>query len=257
MKRTDESLQLFIHAFAARDLAEPLASFDDTTPPSIILSAIETNPWEVIGIREEGVVVGWLTRDDVMNSTDALNCHTLDTARVILESAPLNEVITALDSTPVLFVRSLGQIGGVICRRDLQKPAMRMWLFGLVTVSELRVTQMISEHCPEDSWQQHISAGRLEKAQAIQAERGRRGQSPNLLDCLQFADKGQIVARNEKLRELTRFGSKRQVEEFVAGLQDLRNNLAHAQDILNDWDVVRNLALNLHRTVLGPDGMAG
>lgn len=90
---------------------------------------------------------------------------------------------------------------------------------------------MIDECCPQESWRQYLSEGRIQKAVELQQERGRRGQSASLLDCLQFADKGQIVARDQRLRELTRFTSKTQVERFVAALQDLRNNLAHAQDI--------------------------
>src|SRR5690349_18064288 len=107
---------------------------------------------------------------------------------------------------------------------------MRMWLFGLVTISELRVTRMIDELCPQESWRQYLSEGRLAKARELQEQRERRGQRPSLLDCLQFADKGQIVARDERLRERTRFSSKSAVERFVKSLQVLRDNLAHSQD---------------------------
>jgi hypothetical protein len=73
-------------------------------------------------------------------------------------------------------------------------------------------------------------------------ERTRRNQSVRLFDCLQFADKGQIIARNEAVRRLTIFTSRRQVEEAVGKLEQLRNNLAHAQDIPpSDWDTVVQL----------------
>lgn len=129
---------------------------------------------------------------------------------------------------------------------------MRMWLFGLVTISEIRVTRMIDEFCPNDSWQTHLSEGRLQKARELQQERTVRGQNRTLLECLQFTDKGQIVAREDKLREYTRFNSKREVEKFVKSLQDLRNNLAHSQDISGDFEVIHLLATNLHRIILGP-----
>lgn len=131
---------------------------------------------------------------------------------------------------------------------------MRMWLFGLVTTSELRVTRLIDKRFPEGGWQELVSPGRLDKARELQLERRRRGQNPSLLDCLQFADKGDIVARDEQLRRLTRFPSRRAVETFVKALQSLRNNLAHAQDLSGDWNVILELALNLHRVVLGPGG---
>ena len=39
----------------------------------------------------------------------------------------------------------------------------------------------------------------------------------------------------------------------MQSLQDLRNNLAHAQDILGNWDVIYELAANVHRIVCGPN----
>ena len=62
-------------------------------------------------------------------------------------------------------------------------------------------------------------------------ERSRRNQRARLLDCLQFSDKGQIVARHEGIRQLTIFSSRRQAEDAIRKLEQLRNNVAHAQDI--------------------------
>lgn len=246
------SLRLFLSGFTARDIAEPLVSFDETTPAAAILAAMESSQQEVAGVRRGGLVTGWLMRDD-LKTDQTLPYRPFNPASVIAETASLNEVVQSLNVAPHLFVRSLGQIGGQLARRDLEKPAMRMWLFGLVTISELRVTAAIGELCPGDSWRQYLSEGRLQKAVDLQQQRSLRGQQHSLLDCLQFADKGQVVARDEKLRERTRFPSKRDVERFVSSLQSLRDNLAHAQDISGDWEVIRDLATNLHRIVLGPE----
>jgi hypothetical protein len=63
-----------------------------------------------------------------------------------------------------------------------------------------------------------------------------------LFDCLQFSDKGQIIARNEDIRKFTIFPSRRQAEETVKKLEQLRNTLAHAQDILtSDWKTIVQL----------------
>ena len=63
-----------------------------------------------------------------------------------------------------------------------------------------------------------------------------------MLDCLQFSDKGQIVARNEEIRAKTIFALCSQAEEATKRLEQLRNNLAHAQDILaTDWDTIVQL----------------
>jgi hypothetical protein len=213
---SENSLQLFLTAFTAADITEPLLSVDDTAEPAAI-----------------------------------------DLQSVIDDTTPLHEVVQGLNRSDYLFVNSAGQVSGVIRRSDIQKPPMRMWLFGLVTISELRVTRLIDEVCPDDAWQKYLSPARVAKAHSLQEERRRRGQSRSLVDCLQFADKGRIVARDERLRQLTRFKSRGEVDRFVASLQDLRNNLAHSQDISGDWEVISELAINLYRIVLGPNVNSG
>ena len=82
----------------------------------------------------------------------------------------------------------------------------------------------------------------------------RRNRELKLLDCLQLSDKGQIIARSEKLRSMTRYGSRRKMEEAVKMLEKLRNNLAHSQDIVvNDWDAIVALSENLD-DILGCPG---
>jgi hypothetical protein len=131
-----------------------------------------------------------------------------------------------------------------------------MWLFGLVTIAELRVTGLINELYPDGEWQRFLSPGRLQKSLELQQQRRCRGQHPSLLNCLQFGDKSRIVACDHTLRQRTRFESRRQVEKFVEALRDLRNNLAHSQDIISDWEVIYELAANLHRIVLGPSAVS-
>ena len=177
-----------------------------------------------------------------------------DESLLISDSAPLENVVFGLAKSPRLFVRVLGIVGGIITMSDLQKPQVRMWLFGLVTLIEMRISRLIDQMCPGDSWKQYVSESRLQKADALLEERRRRNQSLELVDCLQFSDKGQIVARNEEIRNLTRFTSRRQVEEAIKALESLRNNLAHSQDILScDWTTIVMLCQDLEGVISGTE----
>lgn len=248
----ERSLELFVSGFAARDIAEPLASFDETTPLPTIRAAMEGQQLRVAALRRGGFISGWLTLDDAANEQKPPLFRPLEPSLVVSDTASLSEVVRRLDRTPCLFVRSLGQVVGLIGKCDLDKPAMRMWLFGLLTITESRVTRMIEEFCPNESWRRYLSKGRLKLAIELQEQRRRRHQNPSLLECLKFADKGRIVARDERLLAHTRFASQSAVDEFVRALQDLRNNLAHAHDIAGDWQLILFLATNLQRVVLGP-----
>ncbi|WP_425619048.1 hypothetical protein NA78x_002778 [Anatilimnocola sp. NA78] len=249
----EDMLEWFLRGFTARDLTEPLLSVDETSPIAAAQSVISTSGAHVVGVRRHGLIAGWFSEEELATVNERRCCHPFAEATVVSENSPLSDVVCLLHAQPRLFVRAFGQISGVIPRAAIEKPPLRMWLFGLITISEQRVTGLIDEFFPSDSWQEQLSSGRLAKARELQALRRARGQRPTLLDCLQFADKGQIVARNESLRIRTRFDSRREVERFVQALQDLRNNLAHAQDIAGNWDIINELANNVHRIVCGAD----
>lgn len=246
-----DALEWFLTGFSARDLAEPLLSVDEGSSGDVAREILRANNAAVIGVRVGGTVRGWLDQEQQQPGAAVAAFRPFEPATLIADSAPLNEVVCLLKQHSILFVRAFGQISGIIPSAAIEKPPLRMWLFGLITISEQRVTRLIDQQFPADSWQTQISAGRLAKARELQTLRQARGQRPTLLDCLQFGDKGQIVARNEALRTRTRFNSRSEVERFVQALQDLRNNLAHAQDISGDWDVIHELAANVHRIVCG------
>ena len=112
----------------------------------------------------------------------------------------------------------------------------------MITIVEMGLTRLIESAYPDGSWRQCLSEGRLQKAEALLAERQRRNQDLDLLDCLQFSDRGQIVLRNEELRKRAGFVSRSRGEQTVKELESLRNNLAHAQDIIAcDWDIIVKL----------------
>ncbi len=180
--------------------------------------------------------------------------QSIEAATTISETASFADVVLGLASSPRLFVRVLGAVGGIITMSDLQKPPVRMWLFGMITLLELRTSRLIELKCPGDSWKQYLSESRLQKAEALLEERKRRNQNLELIDCLQISDKGQIIARNEEIRQLTRMQSRRQTEQVIKMLESLRNNLAHSQDIIScDWETIVELCKDMERVISGTE----
>ena len=156
--------------------------------------------------------------------------------------------------SPRMFVRVLGTVGGIITMSDLQKPPVRMWLFGMISLMEMRMSRLVELKCQGDSWKQYLSESRLQKAEALLEERKRRNQNLDLIDCLQISDKGQIIARHEELRRLTKMQSRRQTEQVIRMLESLRNNLAHSQDIIScDWETIVELCKDMERVIHGTD----
>lgn len=239
---------VFRSGFSAHDITESLVSCDSSESGAWIADFMSSHELEVIGVREHGHVVGYVEASAV--DIKAIDCQSFTQSftsdQVIQTSTPLVEVIGKLRNQPRLFVSVFGHVGGIVTRTDLQKPPVRMWLFGVITMIEMRMTNMITAGLDVESWTEYLSDARVEKAESLRRERDRRNQKVKLIDCLQFSDKCQIIARNEALRSQTRFDSRRRVEDAGKKIERLRNDLAHSQDIIaHDWDAVVELSSNL------------
>jgi hypothetical protein len=137
----------------------------------------------------------------------------------------------------------MGAVAGVITRGDMQQPIVRMWLFGIITLLELELVERIRSLWSDGRWTSLLSAGRLDKAQTLFGERRRRGQHVDLLDCLQLSDKAQILMEDEQQRAAFGLLTKGAAKRVIRDLESLRNNLAHAQDIVtHDWPQIARLA---------------
>ena len=232
----------FMELFTARDIAEDLLSFDAEASCAQVRKTLLQRRRDVASIRIKGTVQGYVRLTDLSKATCADCFRDFTPDQLVTGGSGFTDVIHVLTRHDSCFVTALGQVAGVIRRDDINKPMVRMWLFGIVTMVEIGLVRLIRENFPGDDWQRLVSAGRLDKARAIQAERQRRNLYCELIDCLQFSDKGQILMEKTALLRQLGFDSKRAARRVVKEMESLRNHLAHAQDIVtHDWAQIARL----------------
>ena len=194
---------------------------------------------DIVGLRNEGLVAGYVRRDELTDGKCSDHMHYFDENLVLSATSSLQEVLEVLAESEYCFVSVLGKVGGIVTRHDIQKPPVRMWLFGMITIIEMFMVRAIEAQFPNDSWQVELSDGRLNRARKILKERKRRNQTAKLIDCLQLSDKAFILIKDPGRREDFGFQSMRAAKNGIKVIESLRNNLAHAQDILTyDWEVI-------------------
>lgn len=243
------------HGFSVRDIAEPLYSFAETTDAGAARKVMERLDFDVAGLRRNGLVLGFISRNDLEQGTCGDFRREFDENEVMSDATGFEDLVIKLSNRSSVFVTVFGAVGGIVTHRDLEKPPVRMWLFGMITIMEMRFVRMIEHHCPNDEWKIYLSPGRIEKAETLLHERTRRGVRARLIDCLQLSDKSQIVIRNEAIRNVTQLPSRRRAERLFKQLESLRNHLAHSQDLVEtDWETIVLLANNLDRVISGPPG---
>ncbi len=240
---SERLLRLFREGFSVMELAEPLLSLDETASRSEARALMRREALSHLGVRRGGRVVGHVRADDLPGEGDLTRFEAFTPAEQLDDAAGLNDVLDCLAERDVAFVRVLGAVTSVVHRRDLEKPPMRMWLFGIVSLLEMNVTWAVQELFPEDAWTRVLAPARVEKARSLRAERERRGQYADLLSCLQFSDKLSLLVKEQRHRDLLQVRSRREARKRIKQLESLRNNLAHAQPVVEDnWDAIQMLS---------------
>ncbi len=228
--------RLFLEGFLAMDVAEPLASFDAHADARMVHDFMVLKDFDLVGIRQDGFVSGYALREDLLaGGLCADHLRPFDPREdCVPDTANLLDVVQSLAINSRCFVAILDRVGAIITLSDLEKPPMRMFLFGIITMAEMLMTEILRHRYGDGSWRSLLSEQRLAKAGQLQEERSRRGQTIDLVDCLQFGDKGWILSYDEDIRLALGQESRRSMRKAIKELETLRNNLAHTQAIIPD-----------------------
>jgi len=211
---------------------------------------MEERDFDVVGVRRQGVISGYVAREDLVSGTLDDHARIFDVADLLGEATPLVTVVGRLVQTPRVWVSIMGEASGIITKGDLQKSPVRMWLFAVISLLEMQLLRLIRGRFPEESWTAMLSPSRVQKAREILQDRCRRNEAIDLTDCLQFSDKRTMVVKTEDLRRVLGFDSQSEADEQLEELQHLRNELSHAQDVVSGrWPELARLA-NLAERIL-------
>jgi hypothetical protein len=252
---SEEELQRIVFSvFRAKDISVPLHAFGANEEASEVARIMRDENIHVAGILDKGRIGGYVFLSDLGHHGRCKDeTRPFRTGQVISSESSLTDVIQVLARHGCCFITVCGTIFGLIDRSGIQRPMVRMWLFGMITLLEMNLVERIKTTLPQDKWQMMISPARLKKAEALSIERERRKHRCSLLDCLQLGDKITILSRDREFITDLGFKSRHEMNQTLKEIESLRNNLAHAQDIVtHDWPqiirMVNNIELGLGRS---------
>jgi len=242
------TLRVLENAFTAQDIAQPLITFDSNRTATEILEAMTVAGVEVSGLQRDGTLWGFVEIDSLSKRAGQTWGREFAASQLVYTTSTFTDVIEVLTRHDWCFVTELGNIIGAISRIDMHKPVGRMWLFGILTLAELEFTERIRRKWPGESWNRLLSQQRMDKARQLLAERERRKEKCHLIDCLQLADKIEILIADPS--ELAAIGIPSQSLARRVGkqIESLRNSLAHAQSFVEqDWPQIVRLTRRIHK----------
>lgn len=177
--------------------------------------------------------------EDVVAVSDVY-CH-LGEEHLIGADAPIIDFVLGATEGDCKLLVSGKSIAGLVTVSDLQALPVRAALFTLVTRLELLMAERIKATHPDpQAWLARLSKGRQEKLHSEMKEAKEGEAFVDALLFTQFADKKDILAKAGNLPT-----SRRQFEKDLDAAQELRDELAHA----NEYASSRTKALEVCHTV--------
>jgi hypothetical protein len=235
-------------------IAEPLQSFPTEAEATEVSNWMEAHDFDVVGLAQGDTVSGYVERSKLRGKSGPCEAYQqiFHPSELVAVSTPLMQLLPILGQTSKLFVLDGSQVNGIVTCGDLQKAPVRMLLFGLVTLLEMNLLRLVRLYYPQDSWQKFLKHERLEIAKQLWQKSQARNEATDLLDYLQFSDKRELVLNQPDLLEQLRLKSKRSGERFLKAAEQLRNRLAHAQDLVNgsSWSELISLAAQIETLLI-------
>lgn len=237
LKNSYSSLRyLFENDLTVNHIAEEITAINITDSIGQAKYIMREKGFDILGIKENGSVIGYVRKNDLNEeSTLGTVTRTFQTGEIVSETTSLIETLFLLKETERIFVLEGNNINKLVTRADIQKVPVRLLLFGLISLLEMNFSSIIRTYLPNDSWKKYLSETRLKKAEILFEDRKRKNQEIDLCDCLQFCDKREIILSDKGLFSLFEFESKNKGKESLRELEDLRDHIAHAQDLMNSF----------------------
>lgn len=229
---------LFEKNITVNSISEVLATCNVGDQALQIRDQMDSKDYDVIGVEENGMVIGYVLRDDLKEGSCRDFFRSFSPSDLVSDSTPLLQTLFIFKNTERLFIIEGNRITKVVTLADLQKPPIRMLLFGVISLIEMHLYRIIRDYFKEDGWKKHLSEKRIQLAEDLFLQRKARNEGIELSDCLQLCDKRDIVLSEQPLRETLGIESKSKGKDFFKKLENLRNNLAHSQDLntQNSWN---------------------
>lgn len=222
--------KIFIDNITARSIYEPLLCCPAASRAIDASEALKVRDFDVAGVKETegGDVIGYVLTDELGKGDLRKYVRIISTDLLISDSTPIAEIFSVLSEMDFAFVISGKHISGIITKADINKPPVRIYLFGMTSLFEMHLSAWVNHYYSEDSWVEKVPKQRMKDAAKIYKLRKGNNQELSLLECLQLCDKRDLLAKSKQFREDFDV-SRGSFDSFVKGVEKVRNELAHSQ----------------------------
>ena len=255
LRTTLETLShIFVDQITAKHIAEVLEPCEQTDDAAEIKKYMEEKDYDVFGVITGGSIYGYVERSELKQGSCKQYEKTFHPSELVSANAPLIDVFLILRDVPRVFVLYGNAVEGIITRADLQRGPVRLMLYALTALLEVHLQRLIYIFHGDGSWEKVARPERTSKAKKRYRVLSLRNESIDLVSCLQFIDKANVLIfsrKMDKVRKRLGLAGRKSSETFFDRAKHLRDNLAHSHDltIKLSWPDVVDLAVKMIQVI--------
>lgn len=224
--------KIFTDKITAQVIYEALVSCSAQSNASDARQALTERDFDSAGVVDvQENIIGFVMTNSLIDGQVKDYLIEIKRDRIISDSTPLFEIFNVLKNNDFVYVNYIDKVVGILSKADLNKPPVRIYIFGLISLFEMHLSYWIKHYFPDDSWQSVLSKGRLKILEGVFAKRRENGMNQQLTikECLQIYDKKNILLNNQKFIDFFDC-SKKKFKKSMESIESIRNNIAHAQN---------------------------
>lgn len=242
-----EMQEIFVHNITTKFIYEDIYSCNKNASISDVSKTMADKDFDVLGVVDQDKnVIGYVSKKDLGEIKDnsienKFSCFGLKD--IAADSTPMPQLLRILSERENCFIIKGNKVVGIVTRADINKPIVRIYIFGIISLLEMHLGYWINEYFKEEKLQNVINQKK------INLSKNNNDGTLSLLERTNFHDKIEI------LKECPEFERKLKCKDVEQPLNDLfkaakgvRNSLAHHhKSIKSDltWDEFANTVENI------------
>lgn len=228
---TFQELQsLFINDITTKYIFEPIQSCKLDDDSIQVKENLEDKDFDIVGIiNDDNQVIGFAERIDLDGGPIERYKKNIELTKITSDSTPISKILSVLLDNQYVFVISENNITGIVTRADINKPIVRIYLFGIISLFELHLNYWINRYYSNNLWKNKLKDKRIDMAENIFEQRKGNNEELTLLECIQLCDKKTILRSTSEF--ITKFNFKTSdFDKFLRNIEIIRNEISHSQN---------------------------
>ena len=225
-----ELQNIFIDNITTKFIYEPLACCKINDNAFEVKRTLDVKDFDTLGVVDKNQnKIGYIIHQELIDGEISNYVRQFEPQILISDSTPISDLLDILYEKEYVYVLEKNSIEGIVTRADRNKPIVRIYLFGIISLFELHLNYWINKNNAENEWLKKLTENRIIAAQEIYKQRKGNNSQLTILECIQICDKKSILLKTETFLESFEY-SKTRFKDLLENSESIRNELAHSQN---------------------------